>query len=70
MRFDKTLGKEAWYMVSIHMPDGCNDFLYYHYYKDAKDKFKWLCECGHYERETSFSLWDIRKDERKNYVRI
>lgn len=70
MRFDFTKGKTLKYMVSLYMPDGCNDHMYFHYYKEAKDKLMKLSRSGFYEKGTSFSLYDIVKDIRKEYIRI
>lgn len=70
MRFYFTNGKTAVYMVSIYTPDGYNDHLYYHYYKEAFEKFQKLKDSGHYERGTSFSIYDMKKDIRKEYVKI
>ena len=70
MKFDFTKGKTAKYLVSIYMPCGCNDQLYYHYYKEAKEKFKTLCNCGHYDAGTRFGLYDMTKDVRKDYAKI
>ena len=67
MKFDFTKGKSAKYMVSIYMPDGCHDQLYYHYYREAKTKLDKLSTCGHYERGTVISLYDIKNDIRKDY---
>ena len=70
MRFDFTKGKTAVYMVSIYTPDGCDDHLYYHYYKEAMEKFQKLKNSEHYEKGTSFSIYDMNKDVRKEYCRI
>ena len=70
MRFDFTKGKTAKYMVSIYMPDGCYDHLYYHSHREAKEKFDKLSKSGHYEKGTAMSLYDIQKDIRKEYARI
>ena len=70
MKFDFTEGKSAIYMVSIYDHVGCHDQLYYHYYRDAEAKLKELSESGFYESGTVMSLYDIKKDVRKRFIRI
>lgn len=70
MKFDFTKGKPARYLVGIYMPDGCYDHLYYHYYREAKQKIKQLIDSKHYEKGTRISLSDIKKDIRKEYIRL
>lgn len=70
MTFDFTKGKTAKYLVTIHMPDGCNDKLYYHYLKDAECEVRTLTCSGYYEKGTRFSLYDMVNDVRKIYKKI
>ena len=70
MKFDFTKGKPARYLVGIYMPNGCHDHIYYHYYKEAKQKIKQLIDSKHYEKGTRISLSDIKKDIRKEYIRL
>ena len=67
MRFDCTKGQYAKYMVSIHRECG-EDFCYFHTFKEAKDFFDRKKESE--GAGTSISLWDIKKDIRKDYVRV
>lgn len=67
MRFDYTKGQGAKYMVSIHRESG-DDFYYFHYFKGAKELFD---SAKTREAEgTSISLYDMKKDIRKEYVRV
>lgn len=70
MRFDFTKAKKAVYMVSVYMPDGCTDHLYYHYYKEAKKKFNYLISSGFYEKGTAFSIYNMERDIRKDYKKL
>lgn len=67
MRFDYTHGNEAKYMVSLY---GWNvqDYYYYASYKDAKEAFKNIQSEGH--KDVALSLWDLKKDVRKEYVKF
>ena len=54
-------------MVSIHRESG-DDFYYFHYFKKAKELFD---SAKTKEAEgTSISLYDMKKDIRKEYVRV
>ena len=67
MRFDYTKGQVAKYMVSIHRESG-DDFYYFHYFKGAKELFD---SAKTREAEgTSLSLYDMKKDIRKEYARV
>lgn len=67
MRFDCTKGQDAKYMVSIHRWNG-EDFYYFHFYKGAKE---FINSAKNREEEgTSLSIWDMKKDIRKEYVRV
>ena len=67
MRFDFTKGQEAKYKVCIYREDG-DDFCYFHTFKQAKvffERQKIAEQAG-----TSISLWNMKDDIRKDYVRI
>lgn len=67
MRVDCTKGQDAKYMVSIHRESG-DDFYYFHYFKKAKELFD---SAKTREAEgTSISLYDMKKDIRKEYARL
>jgi hypothetical protein len=67
MRFNYTKGQYANYMVSIHREIG-EDFYYFHYFKEAKEFFD--TAKTRETKGTSLSLWDMKKDIRKDYERI
>lgn len=66
MKFDYTKGQEARYMVSIHRWNA-DDHYYLHNYRDAKKLFD---EIKQKEKDASVNLWDMKKDIRKDYVRV
>lgn len=68
MKFDFTHDKPANYVVSIY---GWNngDQLYYHYYKEAKQKFEEIKNKG-LKMGTSLSIWDLKKDIRKAFIKF
>lgn len=70
MIFDFTKGKATRYMLSIYMPDGCNDQLYYHYYREAKAKYESLKNSGYYEKGTIISIYDMKQDVSTECARI
>lgn len=70
MKFDRTKGKKARYLVSVY---GWNveDRYYYHYYREAKALFNEIKG----KRTTSgngnvVSVYDIEKDVRKDFARL
>jgi hypothetical protein len=67
MKFDYTHGNSAKYMVSIHRWNG-SDQYYCESFKQAKDLFNQVTEKG-LENETSVSIWDMKKDIRKEFAR-
>lgn len=68
MRFDRTGGKTARYMVSIYR-GLVNDQIYYHYYKQAKDCFEGI-KNGGAEAGNIISVYDLDKDIRKDFARL
>ena len=66
MKFDYTKGQEARYMVSIYRWN-VDDHYYLHNYRDAKKLFD---EIKQKEEDASVSLWDLKKDIRKEYARV
>lgn len=66
MKFDYTHGKEAKYMVSIH---GWNfdDHYYFGEAAAAKKMFKEIAERK--EKGITASLWDMKRDIRKDFIR-
>lgn len=68
MRFDRTNGKNARYMVNIY-GNSVEDHYYYHYYKDADGMFNSLLRIPH-EKGTIISIYDLQKDIRKAFQRF
>ena len=68
MRFDRTDGKKARYMVSIYR-GMVNDQIYYHYYKQAKACFDGI-KNGGAETGNIISVYDLSKDTRKDFARL
>lgn len=68
MKFDFTHGKKARYMVGVHRWNA-DDHIYFHYYKDAKNKFDELRNRSLAEG-TSINLYDMDNDVRKMYYRF
>ena len=66
MTFDYTHGQEAKYMVHIYR-GFCNDRLYFHSYNEAKKAFEKAKET---EKDASISIYNVSKDERKEFVRV
>lgn len=67
MRFDRTEGKKAKYMVSIHYWNN-SDQIYFHYYKDAKAYFDSKNPVDF--KGAAVNLYDITNDIRKAYKRF
>ena len=68
MKFYHTLGKEPKYMVQVYT-EIWDDQYYFVEYRKAMDKFKELKGCA-WGEGTSISLYDMRKDIRKEYEKI
>ena len=68
MRFDCTNGKTARYIVSVYNWN-IDDHSYYHYYKDAKILFDKL-KARDFENGTVISIYDLIKDQRKEFIRF
>ena len=66
MKFNYTHGNEAKYMVSVY---GWNisDYYYCHEYKQAKELFNKLKELV---KDASISIYDIKKDIRKEFAKV
>lgn len=67
MKFDYTNGDYAKYMVSVYRWNG-EDFYYFHSFKEAREYFDRMKDKQ--EAGTTISLWDIKNDIRKDYVRL
>lgn len=68
MRFDRTNGKEARYMVNIY-EGNVDDHYYYHYFRDADKMFNGLLRIPK-KKGTSISLYDMKKDVRKAFQKF
>ena len=68
MKFDRTDGKQARYMVSIYR-ERTADQIYYHYYRPAKECFDRI-KNGEQEKGNTISLYDINKDVRKAFAKL
>ena len=68
MKFDYTNGKTAKYGVTVYSWN-VNDINYFHYLKDAKAFFEKL-KNKEYEPDTIISIYDLKKDIRKSYMRF
>lgn len=66
MVYDFTRGKKPRYLLILHNWQ-VEDKIYYHYYREAKEKFDELKE--QYTRWESMSIYDMDKDIRKDYHR-
>lgn len=66
MKIDRTEGLEAKWLVSINRWN-VDDFYYFHYYKDAKTLFD---DAVIKEKGATISIWDMKKDTRKDYTRV
>ena len=66
MRFDRTGGKRALYVVGEHWFNG-DDLFYYHEYASAKDEFDRLCERR--KKGVSVTMYDLENGARKAYRR-
>ncbi len=68
MRFDKTNGKEARYMVTLY---GWNveDHYYCDSYKAAKMIFDEISHKDH-EKGVALSIYDMKKDIRKAFIKF
>lgn len=68
MRFDRTQGKEARYLVGVY---GWNvqDYYYYHEYREAKAMFEQL-KAHKWAKGTALHITDMKRDVRKDYVRV
>lgn len=64
MKIDRTGGKEPRYMVSIYRWN-VSDYFYYHTYKEAKAFYDKVKDT----EQGIISLYDIKKDIRKEYTR-
>lgn len=66
MRFDRTKGMKARYIVTLY---GWNvqDHYYFHYLKEAKELFGKLNN-GKHDKGTIISLSDLVKDKRLAFV--
>ncbi len=67
MRFDYTKGKEAKYMVTLYSWN-VNDRSFFHSFDEAKALFDRLKNSE--LKDALVSLWDVKKDVRKEYVRL
>lgn len=67
MRFNCTKGKSAKYIVSLYGWD-IEDRWYYHYFKDAKARFKQIMVSQLKEGYVA-SIFDLEKDERKAFAK-
>lgn len=65
MKFDRTHGKEAMYMVSIYAFN-VQDQYYFHYFKDAKKFFDEMLQVPQ-GKGVVISIWDIKNDIRKAF---
>lgn len=68
MRFDRTKGQTAKYLVSIY-GETVEDKYYYHYFKEADKFFNSLLRCV-WEAGTAISLYDMQKDVRKAFIKF
>ena len=68
MRFDRTDGKKAKYMVNVY-EGNTEDHYYFHYYKDADKFFVGLRKVPH-ESGTCINIYDLQKDERKEFYKF
>jgi len=68
MVFDYTKGKKVVYVVMVYYRDYI-DMRYFHYYREAKESFEKLCSRTN-EETISISLYDMKKDYRKEYKRF
>ena len=68
MRFDRTSGKEARYMVTLY---GWNveDHYYCDSYKAAKKIFDGISHKDH-EKGVALSIYDMKKDIRKAFIKF
>ena len=69
MKFDFTHGKKVRYMVSVHRWN-VDDHMYFHNYKDAKNKFDELRGNKNLNEGTSINLYDVINDIRKMHYRF
>lgn len=67
MKFDRTNGKNAVYIVTLY-GETVADYYYYHYLKDAKNLFNRLKE-GNHEKGTIISIYDLINDTRKEFFK-
>lgn len=67
MRFDRTKGLKAKYIVTLY---GWNvdDRYYCHYFRDAKAIFESIKAKG-LEKGSATSIYDLEKDERKAFAK-
>lgn len=68
MRFYYNKEKEPKYMVSLYAMN-VEDHWYYDNMKQAKDKVMSLTETE-WEYDVAISLWNMKKDERKIFIKI
>lgn len=68
MKFNFTNGKTAKYMVSVYKWNQ-QDCYYYHFFKDAMKKFESLKSLP-FEKDTVVSIYDVKNDIRKAFVRF
>lgn len=68
MRFDRTKGMKARYMVNVY-GQRVEDHYYYHYFKEADKFFNELLRIPQ-EQGTILSIWDLQKDVRKGFQRF
>lgn len=64
MKIDRTGGKEARYMVSIYRWN-VSDYYYFNSYREAKNLYDKIKDT----EQGIISLYDIKKDIRKEYTR-
>lgn len=68
MRFDRTKGMKARYMVNVY-GQNVEDHYYYHYLNDADKFFDELLRIPH-KKGTILSIWDLQKDARKSFQKF
>ena len=68
MKFDRTNGKTAKYVLTIY-GERVEDHYYYHYYKEADKHFDQLLRCV-WDKGTILSIYDLKKDVQKNFIKF
>ena len=69
MKFDYTHGKPARYLVAITWWNG-RDLYYFNAYRGAINLYNTILTNNDYPTGSAISLYDIRKDVRKEFSKI